>query len=284
MINAVLLCAVAIGISSQNVIKKFYSRTLDGRGAFVFSSVAVIAACLFFLFLSGFKLQFDKAIIPYVAAFASTYGLAAIASLFAMCKGALSLTALINSYSLIIPTLWGLIFLDEKVTVIFWCGIVLLMISLFLMNSKRDNVKISISWIVFVTLSFLGNGFCSVAQIEQQKAFNGAYKNEFMIFSLVLAAVILLSVAFFRERGALVPCIKRGGHLMLLCGVANGLVNLLVMLLVAKMNTAVMYPIISSGGIILSWTVSKFVYKENLTKKQNSAMVLGILSVVLMNL
>ena len=71
---------------------------------------------------------------------------------------------------------------------------------------------------------------------------------------------------------------------MALCGIANGAMNLFVMLLSTRMNASLMFPVFSAGGIILTWTVSRFVYKEKLALGQNLALVLGILAVVFMNL
>ena len=121
-------------------------------------------------------------------------------------------------------------------------------------------------------------------QAAQQRAFGGEYKSEFMILALALVALTFIGSAYFTEREDIVPCVKVGGHLMVICGLANGVVNLTIMLLVTRMSTALIYPIISAGGIILTWLVSKLGYKENLTKKQNAALIFGIISVVLMNL
>ena len=97
-------------------------------------------------------------------------------------------------------------------------------------------------------------------------------------------SVVLFASAAFAERRDVLPCVKRGGYLMVLCGVANGAVNLFVMLLATRMNASLMFPIMSAGGIVLTWGVSRFLYKEKLTLTQNLALVFGISAVVLMNL
>ena len=160
----------------------------------------------------------------------------------------------------------------------------LLIFSLFLINSRGAGIKITPLWIIYVTLAFLGNGICSAVQAAQQRAMGGAYKSEFMIIALLSVSVFFTVLALVKEREDVGGCLRRGGHLMAACGIANGLVNLFVMILVTLMSAALMYPIMSAGGIILSWTVSRFLYKERLTRGQNLALVLGILSVIFMNL
>ena len=285
MLDALLLCGAAVGISAQNVLKKYYNGKTDRHGVFIFAAISAFVACLFFLISSGFKLDFCAEVIPYSLGFAVSYAAASVGSFLAIQSGSLSLTSLINSYSLVVPTFYSLIFFGESVSGIFWVGFALLMISLFLINSREGEVKITLKWVVFVVVGFLGNGICSTVQAAEQRAFAGAYKSEFMIMALTVVALSLFTASLCTERDCMGDCLKRGGHLMAGCGVANGAVNLFIMLLLVRMSSAaVIYPVISAGGIVLSWSVSRFLYKENLTKKQNLALVLGIVSVVLMNL
>ncbi len=284
MINALLLCGTAVGISAQNVVKKHYNERTERRGVFIFASASALIACLFFLVSSGFNLDFRAEVIPYSIGFAASYAAASVGSFLAIRSGSLSLTSLINSYSLIIPTFYSLIFFGEEVGIAFWIGFALLMISLFLINSREGEVKITLRWVIFVVIGFLGNGICSTVQAVEQRDFAGGYKSEFMIMALTLVALSLFITSLCTERDCMRDCVKKGGHLMVSCGVANGAVNLFIMLLLVSMSAAIIYPVISAGGILLSWAISRFLYKEKLTKKQNIALVLGIASVVLMNL
>ena len=283
MLTVALLCGSSLGVVAQNLLKKQYSAKKLG-GAFIFSSVSVLTACLFFVLSSGFNLNFSLEFLPYSICFALSYGTATVGSFMAIRTGSLSLTALIISYSLIIPTFFGLFFLEEEVSLLFWIGFALLMVSLFLTNSTREKIKFNAKWIAFVILAFLGNGLCSTVQTLQQRTFVGGYKNEFMIVALLMVVLLILPCALIFERRELLPAITKGGHLMASCGIANGAVNLFVILLISRMNSAVMFPILSASEIVLTWLISHFFYKEKLSSKQNAAMLLGVASVVLMNL
>ena len=52
----------------------------------------------------------------------------------------------------------------------------------------------------------------------------------------------------------------------------------------AGISKSLMFPLISAGGIVLTWIISLFFYKEKLTLKQNIGMVLGVISIVFLNL
>ena len=68
------------------------------------------------------------------------------------------------------------------------------------------------------------------------------------------------------------------------CGIANGIVNLLVMVLTGALPSVILYPSIAAGGIVIGYVVSVLVYKEKLTFMQNIGYIIGTVSVVLLNL
>lgn len=105
-----------------------------------------------------------------------------------------------------------------------------------------------------------------------------------MIIALLSVSIFSLTFAFIKERAAIIKCVKKGGIYALLCGFMNGAVNLFVILLLGKMPSSVMFPIISAGGIIITFIISKIFYKEKITKNKLLGFVIGIASIVLLNL
>lgn len=137
---------------------------------------------------------------------------------------------------------------------------------------------------MLVFFAFAGNGSCSAIQKVQQIDFNGLYKNELMIVALSIVTLTLFIISLFAERKSIAFNIKKGYILFLISGLANGLVNLLVLVLSSKMPASVMFPVISAGGIITTALVSIFIYKEKLSKYQIIGLTLGIMSVITLNL
>lgn len=284
LLSASYLILIIIGISAQSIIKKAFNNKSSGKGVFTFSALSVLVACLFFLIISGFKLPFAPQALPYVIGFAAAYFCAVLFNFLAIRSGALSLTSLVLSYSLLIPTLYGLIFDGDEATVWLYVGLALLAVSLVLINAKKGETKITLKWAVFAILSLIGNGACSTIQTAQAKTFAGAYDNTFMVLSLSIVFIALSIFALFWERDEILPSLKCGTHFMILCGAANGAVNLFVMIASMIINKSVMFPIISAGGIVVTWLVSVFLYKEKLTKGQNLGMLLGIISIIFLNI
>ena len=206
--------------------------------------------------------------------------------MLAICTGPLALTSLILQYSLVLPALYGLIVLDEAMSAMLILGIVMLLVSLVFINieSKGEKKKITLKWGIYAFLSFAGNGACSIIQKEQQMHFDGLYKNEFMILALFIVVIVLFASAFITERDKLTYNLKKGVLWYAICGLANGAVNMLVLVLSLRMPASVMFPVVSAGGIILTAAISILVYKEKLSTYQIIGMILGTVAIVFLNL
>jgi drug/metabolite transporter (DMT)-like permease len=184
-----------------------------------------------------------------------------------------------------IPTVYGF-FGDGRPSPFLYIGIAFLLVSLLFINiKKKGDKRINIKWGVYAFHAFAGNGLCSTFQMMQQDKFSGGYKSEFMILAYLFSAIMMFAVALIKEKKQITKEIRVGWYLWLICGVANGIVNLFVMML--KTNNIpefIMFPLISAGGIIATFLVSLFIYKEKMTLFQNIGLALGIVSVVFLNI
>ena len=281
--NALLLVSIILGVTMQDVSKKIYNKRSPAPGVYIFTTLSALAAAIFFV-LTSKDLNFDPGILPYSVAFAAAYTTGVVASVAAISSGPLSLTSLIVSFSLMLPTLYGLIFLNDPISIGLFPGLALLAASLFLINKKDASVEISTKWVISVSLAFLGNGFCTIFQKMQQLKFEGSFKNEFMIVALIITAVISLTMALIKEHGIIKKQTAGTAALGVLCGGFNGAVNLMVMILSARMQVSLMFPIISAGGIVVTYVISKVFYKEKLSRLQLVGFILGTVSVILLNI
>ena len=284
MVNALILLSIAVFISVQQITKKAYNQKRSS-GTMSFSAASCVAALAVFLVTSGGKLHFSGEFLGYSVLFALAYSTTIITNMLAIAAGPLSLTCLISSFSLIVPTLYGILFLNEPVSTTLFIGLALLVAALILINfEEKGEKKITLKWIIYVVLAFVGNGMCSTVQKMQQTVFQGQYKNEFMIVALIISAVAIGIFALSTEKKQVLPNLKAGFWLYLICGLANGLANFFVVFLSLRVAASVMFPVISAGGIVLTFLVSLFFYKEKLSKWQILGSALGLVSVIFLNL
>ncbi len=282
--NTFFLLVAILCISIQYITKKSYN-TRVSNGAFTFSALSsFFASLVFIVFLKG-SLSLNKELFPYSLLFALTYGIAQVFSILAVKEGPLSLTSLFAQYSLLIPTFHGLIFLSEPYGITLFLGIGLLVISTVFVNiEKKDNKKITKKWIIFVFISFLGNGLCSVVQKVAGLELSEEYRTSFMLLALLISSVALLIIAFATSKKETLSHITKGGLQYTLSGIANGLTNVATLALATRMSASVSFPIIASGGIILTALVSVFIYREKLSLFQKLGFVLGIGAIIVMNI
>lgn len=283
--NALLLITVVTAVVLQSILQKQYNKRNRGQGIYIFNAVSPLCACLIFLLSSLKCFGFTATLIPYILGFSVSFGSAILFTFLAVREGSLSLTSLATSYSLIIPTLYGIFFLGETPDRFIYFGFAFLVLSLFLINSKKDDTKINFKWVVFIVIAFFGNGMCSVIQTAQQLRFNGGYKSEFMILALLTVSVFFFMLSLLKEKTQILTSLKSNAVFMVITGIANGIANLFVMLLISrKIEASIMFPIISGGGIILTCAVSVVFLKEKLTVRQYIGLIFGVASVVLMNI
>lgn len=268
-------------MAGQSAAKKEYAKR-GARTVFLFNMISAFAAVIFFVITSK-EIIWNIKLIPYSFFFALSYGTSCVFGILAVATGPLSLTSLIVSYSLLIPTAYGLIFLKDPVGTGLIPGIIILLISLALINKKDEKIVIQPKWVLFVSLSAIGNGMCSTVQKIQQVEFESAYKNEFMIIALLIVCVLFAVITFVKketEGTDIKASLICGG----LFGVLNGIMNLFVMILSEKMPVSLMFPIISAGQIIVTYLMAKTVYEEKLSRKQLYGLILGIISIVFLNI
>ena len=281
--NSILFVVTLVCITLNSVFGKAFTVRTGGAGVYTYSVLAGVGTLLFFLVTSD-GLVFQPGILLYACWFAASYIMASVFALKAVSVGSLSLTSLVTNCALILPTLYGLIFLGEKGSVLLYLGIIVLIAALILVNKPLDTVVFNGKWLLFASINFIGNGMCSISQKAQQIAFGGAGKNELMILALIIVIIFNGCMAWIYERKAVSGFVLSGWKLGLSGGAANGVVNLFVMILVGRLPASLVFPLISGGGIVLTHLISRFAYKERLSVIQNIGFFLGILSVILLNL
>lgn len=280
-----VLVILIFTMTLASVFKQQYNDRCKGGTFFFNCIVALVAMAVFVVFNRDWN--YSVALLPYSAGFATAYASASIFALLAIRYGSFGKTSLIISFSLLIPTLYGLLFLDEALNATKIVGLVLLVISLVLTNYEKDSSRVTVRWVIFVILAFVGNGMCSTVQKMEQVAFpDGVGKDLFMIVALAISATVMLICALTlpAERAVIPNALKKGWLPALLGGIATGLTNYLATWLNPRLPASVLFPVLSAGGIVLSFLYSTLFLKERFGVRQTAGFAIGVVSIVLLNL
>ena len=288
LINIILIIAIIGATALHRVGSKSYIMTVP-RGAFTFSVLNTACAIVVFVIFGGFSFDFPPSLYLYAVVFSAFFLIAAVFALLAIGAGSLAITSMIVAYAPVIPTIYGLVFLDEPLSVTLFVGIFFLAVSLILINfeQKGEKKKITLKWIVFVSLALFGDGAKSTMLKVQQLDFNGLYKNEFLVISFTISAIVCLVLALYKEREYIKLDLKTGGMYAASCGLLTGTINLLITVLASparNMPASVMFPVMSAGGMICSLLVACFIFKEKLSKYQLTGLAMGMISIVFLSI
>jgi len=279
-----LMLDVLIQQGESIVVKEYGKR--HAVGGMFFNAIICLFALVFFFVTDKNGLFFaSKELIAYGSVSCLMYATGFYTMYAALKVGSFVATKLLASFSGVITIVYGIAILHEDVSAFTYIGIVLFFVSMFMINYKKydstEEKGFSVKWFVLVVLTVITNGMIGVITREQQLFFNSAYDNEFMILSFGGAFLFLLCFSLITERRSFAYILKHGLPYGVAGGLLNGGKNLLNLVLYNFIPIAIVTPLRTGLGFILSFILSVFLYKEKFTKLQFAGVMLGTVSVLL---
>ncbi len=287
MIYYLLLFLVVVGVSAQSILQKQYNAKFSEvkNSNYLYNFCMTFVACLWFLvvFLITPTVNADSVI--YSVLFAVTFCMSIVFQFLAIKTGPLALTALIISFSLLIPIVYGLIFLDETLSLYGIIGIVFLVVSLVLINDfKKGQAKISKKYLLYLILAFTGNGLCTTFQKMQQIVFDGQFGGFFMFVAMSFVALFNFVMLLKNKPPKELNIYKTGTLLAGITGVCNGFCNFIIVVLATKLPSVIVYPTLCTGNMFIVFMFALLIFKEKFKPYQYVGYVLGVLATVLLNI
>ncbi len=291
-ILALLLATLGTAIHQvEGVMIKQYNKK-HGTGGFFFTALISLFAMIFFLATDRNGLVFPLEMIAYGIASGAFYCMASFLTYVAYSCGSFVLTNLFISYSLLFSVGYGLIILKEPATILTYIGLALMMISVFLVREKKGKavaeekprIKTSLKWVICVALSVIGSGMFGVMQKLQQVKFLKTCDNEFMVVTLLFSAVMLFFIGIITNRKNLLYILRHGGIYASVAGLSNGATNLLNLVVNAMIPISIAAPTRSGIKIVISFLISLIIFKEKLSRRQTLGVIIGAISLILLNL
>lgn len=212
-----------------------------------------------------------------------------ITTLQALSCGPYAYTTVISCLSTLIPALSGAIFWQEHIAPVQYVGIVL-MLGCFVLsvNVSGEQKKASLKWLLYALAAFLCTGGIGVMQKWHQST---VYKMELDAFLIIAFAFSFLYSTVFcllqaRKAGSaaeLKPVVKLLPlALLVLAGICVAANNKLNLFLAGEIDSAVFYPVVNGGHLVLTTLIAVVFFRERLTKRQWLGLALGTISVLLL--
>ena len=197
----------------------------------------------------------------------------------------MALSAIINNFSMLIPTAVSVILFDEMFGALSIIGATLALVSLFLNTSKGSDEASEnhsrVKWIIYISMAFVCNGLISVDQKLYTKLTDSFNVYQFVAAAYITAAV--LSWMFFavvrHKEGDFSPnkTLTVGAFG---AGIILGVFQCLNTYAASVINGSVLYPVYNCGVSIMLAAEDVLIFKERLSRKQAVGIAVGIASIV----
>ena len=312
MIKIILFFVI---IACMRVLQKFCSKQVSneakGNTMFHYGGYYQLLAALFALITLSIVGFYGFNFLTVVCALATALCIAVelFAGIIALRGCTLVVSQMIGVGALVIPCIYGALFLNEPMSIWDWVGLVVFFGSIYFLISQHEklekqekNSKMSFKTIMALVVCFLAGGFTMVFQkIFAIRVPNG---NEAMYSFLMFAMnAVILYVAYLivaivsknkaaknvqlaDEKGK-VKLFQPLSKKLLICGALLALavfaVNLLVTSLAKTVPSAVLFTVSYAISIAITILVSTLFYKEKITWKNIIGIVLGLSAIIIIN-
>ncbi len=198
---------------------------------------------------------------------------------------------------MMLPYIFGVIFLDEKPSVLRIIGLVLLTAAIIIANldtKKSESGKSSKKYILLCLSVFVLNGGVSI--ISKLHQIETTYKTvsapSFVLIAnlinvVVIAAILTVKGAWKKdapaEIGAVTAKMTSAKTIVIICGaaIAGGTSYLFQLFGAAKLDASVLYPMVTGGSVVLSALSGYICFKEKLSAKNTVGIIIAFAATLL---
>lgn len=283
----------------QHVFNKRSSNEITGNRMFLkFLTIrqlisAIPALILVALSAGGLaQLKADGLTLLLSLMMAVTLALSTFAGIMSMKSGTMVLSSLFSMAGLFVPCIAGVFLFDEKISLLQVGGLAVFIFSAYLLIgcSRKLYSNFSVKTLLLLLLGMLANGTTMLIQklfayyVPQGSA--GVFNFYGFFFSAALS-LVLYTVFSIKKDGLGEKDARISGKL-LLAGVALSVAVFVISqcatVASATIPSVILFPVGDGGGMIICAVVSALMYGEKLTKNAVIGLILGTLSLIIINL
>ncbi|MDF2685801.1 MAG: protein of unknown function transrane [Clostridia bacterium] len=291
-INIYLLLFISVIITLiYGILRNYYSKknvkTVTDYYAFNFLS-SILSTVILIALSGGIQLPSLYTLILGII-FGIVTALAAIANLQALNIGPMSYTSVIITASMIIPALSGSLIWNEQISIWQYIGMLLMVVSIAFSVDKKSNEKSSsVKWLLLCMTAFLFGGSIGIMQKFHQSSVYSEELSEFLIIAFLISTIFSFGMYQWYSKRKKIPksisfSFKSSTFIMaVVSGIFIALANQINLYLSGVMNSAIFFPVVNGGGLLLTAIVAIVFFKEKLSKKQWFGLIIGIIAILLL--
>ena len=275
-----LLLSILFGTTINLVFRWFKVFHVDKFKAIIINYLAC--------FILGFALQPEYDLIGIISMRWAQYslGLGAlfVAIFYAMAatteKLSVSINAVSSKMSVIGPVLFAIVVMKESVSVLFWIGLALSLLSIYSITVKR-NLFLPKKYFLLPVIVFLGSGIIDTSLKLMEHHYAQHVSFGVMTYTIFLGAFLSGSILYIVRYGFRISLRFKD----VIGGVALGVPNyfsiyyLLLAIHGFQLKSAFVFGINNVSIVLLSSLLSVLVFKEHLSRMNKIGLVLAIVSI-----
>ena len=281
----ILICSImsCIKVTTQGYIAKENVRNTKDS---VFANCVVFAFTAI-IFSVSLRNKFDWNIIYYALFFGIFSSSFQIFYALALEAGPFSATCMTINFSMIVPIIFSLIFLGEKLTVAKVIGMSLCLFALFL-NSRSDGRKINIKWIFYLLMAFFSTGAgISITQKLFAKSPYASQIEQFVFLGYIFAFLITFIVVLIQNKTQEkrnFSLSRKNVLLIVIIAACLGIYQYFKTFADSFVDAIVLNPSISGLATTLQMLSGRIIFKEKFTIRQIISMCIGISAILMMSI
>lgn len=278
IVLAALGCAVNFALTKVYQIKQ--GNTMET--GVVFNCLVGLVGTILYFAICGFKVEVT--FFSFVMALLSTLfvGLYTMVGFKIMSIGSVAIyTIFLMLGGMILPYFYGLVFLDEKITVMKVVALVIMTIAIILQGSGDKKKGKALFYILCIAVFILNGGTSIVSKIHQIDAgYRVVSTNGF---------VLLKNIMMFVLYGAMIPFVSKDKkkafairpviYLVIVLSALISSVSYMFQLVCSiYLPATVQFPVMSGGTIVFTALLGLMCFKEGINKRQMLSLILCVVS------
>ena len=236
-----------------------------------FNTLSGFFTAIIFFALSGFKLQFSLFSLIMAFLMSLLCMLYSIIGFRILRKGNMSLYSLfLMSGGMLLPYIFGILFLQEPLTLLRILGILFILAAVYLSNPAK--CKLDKSQLILCVIIFIMNGFVSIISKCHQIniTFAPVDNTSFVMYSGICKCIMSSFALLFCKSTETKYSFATKKSIYIILGAAciSGISYTLQLMGAKALPASVLYPLITGGSIIFSTLCGKLLFKEKVSKFQ----------------
>ncbi len=282
-----MTAALLTGILRKLLVDRYEN---SERARHLQNAVASLVAAVCLLLVGGVP-QASLFTVLLALGFGFVTALQQVFTLQALELGPYAYTAVICSLSTMIPALSGALFFKETLGFSHILGMLLMVVCFFLSaDFSGEKKKTTLRWLLCCAVAFLATGLIGVMQKWHQSTDYRTELDAFLVIAFAFscfysAAAFTVSLLKNKRKAAPGNAAPSLFHLlpillMAMIGICTATNNKLNLFLSGVMESAVFFPLVNGGNLILTALAALLLFRERPTGKQWAGLLIGTLAVV----